>query len=69
MPAVQRICIIDSGSNDGTFQIAESLGIEIFRQPWISNAAPISWILDNRGITRDWVLRLDAIGYLEQVFS
>jgi glycosyltransferase involved in cell wall biosynthesis len=64
-PAVQRICIVDSGSHDDTLQIARTLGAEIFENPWINHAAQFNWALDHCGVTTDWVLRIDADEYLE----
>ncbi len=65
IPAVQRVCIIDSGSIDDTLKIAESLGAGVFRNPWINYAAQFNWALGHCGISTDWVLRLDADEYLE----
>lgn len=64
-PAVQRICIIDSGSSDDTLPVARSLGADVYENPWINHAAQFNWALDHCGVSTDWVLRIDADEYLE----
>jgi glycosyltransferase involved in cell wall biosynthesis len=64
-PAVERICIVDSGSTDNTIAIARSLGAEVYANPWINYAAQFNWGLDQCNIATEWVLRLDADEYLE----
>ena len=59
-----RICVVDSGSLDGTLDVARSLGTEVFthRQEGafqISNQR--NWCLEQCGFQQgDWVLFLDA---------
>ncbi len=56
----QRIVVVDSGSNDKTIEIAESLGAEVFHHEFENYARQFNWGLDNTNIKTKWVLRLDA---------
>ncbi|MCO6418402.1 glycosyltransferase family 2 protein [Siccirubricoccus sp. KC 17139] len=52
------VVVLDSGSTDGTRQIAASLGARVFEQPWLGFSAQ-----RNRAVElarHDWVLCLDA---------
>lgn len=58
---VDRVVVVDSGSTDGTVEIAESLGVEIFRhEPFNHYAAQFNWALDNVDVRTKWVYRIDA---------
>ena len=56
----KRIVVVDSGSNDRTLEIAESLGAEVFHHEFENYARQFNWGLDNTNIKTKWVLRLDA---------
>lgn len=58
--AAKRIVVVDSGSDDGTPEIARSLGAEVFTHPFESHAAQFNWALDNAGIDTAWVMKVDA---------
>lgn len=60
-----EVFLIDSGSTDGTIEIAEAQGAKVLRNPWINYAAQFQWGLDNAPITADWVMRLDADEVIE----
>ncbi len=60
-----EVFLIDSGSTDGTIEIAEARGAKVLRNPWINYAAQFQWGLDNAPITADWVMRLDADEIIE----
>ena len=56
----RRIFIIDSGSTDGTQDIARSFGAEVIHHDWEGYAAQKNWGLRNLPIEADWVLLIDA---------
>ncbi len=55
-----RAVIVDSGSNDGTCDIATNMGADVFVHPFVNYATQFNWALDNANIQTDWVMRLDA---------
>ncbi len=57
---VDRIVIVDSGSSDGTQEIAERMGADVFQKSWVNYATQFQWGIDNAGIREDWILRIDA---------
>ena len=54
------VSIVDSGSTDGTLQIAAAHGVETTEHPFDNYATQRNWALRNLPITTDWVLNLDA---------
>lgn len=60
-----EVFLIDSGSTDGTIEIAEARGAKVLRNRWVNYAAQFQWGLDNAPITADWVMRLDADELIE----
>ncbi|MEK7506056.1 MAG: glycosyltransferase family 2 protein [Patescibacteria group bacterium] len=61
---VLQIIVVDSGSTDGTAELAEKLGAEVFVHPFKNQAEQFNWALDNLEIKSDWILKLDADEYL-----
>ncbi|MCY0966946.1 glycosyltransferase family 2 protein [Parathalassolituus penaei] len=59
------VFVIDSGSSDGTIEIAERLGAQVFYNQWKNYADQFQWGLDNCPINTEWVMRMDADEYLE----
>lgn len=55
-----RVLVIDSGSTDGTQELALELGAEVLFNPWINYATQFNWALDQLPDDSEWVLRLDA---------
>lgn len=53
-----EIVVLDSGSTDGTPEIARSLGAKVFHQPWLGFARQKNAALER--CTADWLLSLDA---------
>jgi glycosyltransferase involved in cell wall biosynthesis len=56
----RRIFVVDSGSNDGTQQIASARGAEVVHHDWIGYARQKNWGLDNLPFESPWLLLLDA---------
>ena len=59
-----RILVVDSGSTDGTAEIAQRFGAEVVSHPFESHAAQFNWALDHLTINTPWVMRMDADEYL-----
>jgi glycosyltransferase involved in cell wall biosynthesis len=53
-----EIIVVDSGSTDGTVEIAKSHGAKVFVEPWKGFAAQKNSAIDKAA--GDWVLSLDA---------
>lgn len=56
----RRIFVIDSGSTDGTLEIAKKKGAEVFIHDFVNQSRQFNWALEYIPIDTDWVLRLDA---------
>lgn len=56
----EEIFVIDSGSSDGTIELAERAGAKVLYNRWVNYAAQFQWALDNAPITTEWIMRLDA---------
>jgi glycosyltransferase involved in cell wall biosynthesis len=57
----KQVFVVDSGSDDGTAEIARSLGAQVVQHAWENHhARQINWSLDNLPIATDWVFRMDA---------
>lgn len=52
--------VIDSGSNDGSQEIARAAGAEVVHRPWLGYARQKNWALENVPLRADWVFILDA---------
>lgn len=57
---VESITVIDSGSNDGTVEIAEKLGAEVIRHPWVNYATQLNFGISTLVAKGGWLLRIDA---------
>jgi len=57
---VNRIFVIDSGSTDGTPDIAREHGAEVVHHPWEGYARQKNWAIDTLQFESPWVLLLDA---------
>ena len=58
-----EIVVVDSGSTDGTLEIARAHGAKVFVEPWKGFAAQKNSAMDKA--SGDWVLQLDADEALE----
>lgn len=56
----RKVFVIDSGSTDGTPEIARSFGAEVIHHPWEGYARQKNWGLRTLPFEADWVLILDA---------
>ncbi len=55
-----KVYVIDSGSTDGTQDLARSFGAEVVHHDWPGYAEQKNWAIDNLQFTSDWTLILDA---------
>jgi glycosyltransferase involved in cell wall biosynthesis len=56
----QEVFVLDSGSTDGTAEVAERFGARFVFHAWEGYARQKNWGLDNLPITAPWVYILDA---------
>lgn len=67
---VSKIILIDSGSTDATFQIAEDFGVEVVHFVWNGQfPKKRNWLLRNYSFETKWILFLDADEYLTSAFK
>ena len=59
-----KIFIVDSGSSDRTWQIAESLGAKIVQNQWVTYAAQFNFGIENNPFKTKWLMRMDADEYV-----
>jgi len=52
--------VIDSGSSDGTVRLAEAMGAEVIKQPWLGFAGQREFALRHPKARNDWVYFVDA---------
>lgn len=57
---VESITVIDSGSTDGTIEIAEKLGAQVIRHPWVNYATQLNFGISTLVAKGGWLLRIDA---------
>ncbi len=57
---VRQVIIVDSGSTDGTRELARAWGALVIERAWVNYADQFQWALDHAGVTTEWVMRLDA---------
>ncbi len=57
---VDRIVVVDSGSEDKTIEIVKKFNVEIYYHEFKHYADQFNWALKNTNITTKWVYRLDA---------
>src|SRR5438874_9807402 len=55
-----EIIVVDSGSDDGTQQIAEGAGTRVYEHSFESFAQQRNWALENCDLKTEWILFLDA---------
>lgn len=69
LPFVNRVCVVDSFSTDGTKAIAEELNVDFFENPWKNYATQFEWALVNCRVETGWVMRIDADEYVDEVLA
>jgi len=52
--------VLDSGSSDGTREIASECGASVWEHPFESFGAQRNWAIDNIPTRHDWIFHLDA---------
>ena len=57
---VAEIFVVDSGSTDGTVEIARAAGAQVVAHEFTGHSAQWQWALANLPLQHDWVLGLDA---------
>ncbi len=57
---VAAIFVVDSGSVDGTVEIARRYGASVVPHPFATHAAQWQWAFESLPIATEWVLALDA---------
>src|SRR5687768_2221244 len=55
-----KVFVVDSGSTDGTQDIARSYGAQVVQHPWRGYARQKNWGLENLPLEAPWTLILDA---------
>ena len=60
----KRFVVVDSGSTDGTVELAKRLGADVYYNEWVDYATQLNWGLKNTNITTSWTMRMDADEYL-----
>lgn len=57
----KHVFVVDCGSDDGTIEIARSLGANVVHHAWEKHhARQVNWALENLPIQTEWVFRMDA---------
>ena len=56
----REVCVVDSGSTDGSVEMARKLGAIVLEHPFVNYAKQFSWALEAAPIRSGWVMRLDA---------
>jgi glycosyltransferase involved in cell wall biosynthesis len=64
-----EVFVIDSLSTDGTVEVAQSMGAQIYAHPFEGYPQQRNWALDNLPFSHDWILMLDADERIPQALA
>ncbi len=56
----RKVFVVDSGSRDGTQQLARDMGAHVVDHPWEGYARQKNWALANLPFESEWILIVDA---------
>ncbi len=59
-----RFVIVDSGSTDGTAELARQLGADVYAHPFENHARQFNWALETIPVDTPWIMRMDGDEYL-----
>jgi glycosyltransferase involved in cell wall biosynthesis len=60
-PVAAEVFVVDSGSTDGTQELARALGARVVEHAWENNhARQTNWAIDNLPFAAPWVMRIDS---------
>ncbi len=62
----EEIFVVDSFSQDGTVELARSMGATVVQHAFDNYGAQRNWAIDNLAITRPWQLHLDADEWMDE---
>ena len=57
---IEQLFVVDSGSTDGTVEIARSYGAVVVEHPFETYGAQRNWALENLPLTSPWILNVDS---------
>src|ERR1700755_381281 len=57
------IFVVDSGSSDGTVEIAKTTGCAVAFHDWTNHSAQMEWAIANCPFDSSWYCRIDADEY------
>lgn len=60
LPPGLPVIVVDSGSQDGTQDVAKALGAEVIERTFDRFGAQRNWAMDHPVVRTDWILFLDA---------
>ena len=63
---VDKIVVIDSGSNDNTQKICKNMGVDFYFNEWKGFSNQINWAINKVESFSDWIIRIDADEILEK---
>jgi glycosyltransferase involved in cell wall biosynthesis len=65
---VRGVFVVDSGSTDGTLELARGAGAQVFENPWPGYGPQRNWALDALPLSATWTFFLDADEFVDEPF-